>query len=44
VGYGNILTLSKFAKTLANLEGIVGVLYPTIFIARLVGLYERDRL
>jgi hypothetical protein len=44
VGYGNILPISKFAKTLANLEGIVGVLYPTIFIARLVGLYERDRL
>lgn len=44
VGYGDILPISKFAKILANLEGIVGVLYPTIFIARLVSLYERDRL
>ncbi|BAU65692.1 putative ion transport protein [Stanieria sp. NIES-3757] len=44
VGYGDILPISKFAKILANLEGIVGVLYPAIFIARLVSLYERDRL
>jgi voltage-gated potassium channel Kch len=44
VGYGDIVPLSKLAKILANLEGIVGVLYPTIFIARLVGLYEQDRL
>ena len=44
LGYGDMLPVSKFAKILANLEGIIGVLYPTIFIARLVGLYERDRL
>ncbi|MGF1540219.1 MAG: ion channel [Pleurocapsa sp.] len=43
-GYGDILPISKLAKILANLEGIVGVLYPTIFIARLVSLYERDKL
>jgi hypothetical protein len=44
VGYGDILPIGKFAKIVANLEGIVGVLYPAIFIARLVSLYERDRL
>lgn len=44
VGYGDVLPISKFAKMLADLEGIIGVLYPTIFIARLVSLYERDRL
>ena len=43
VGYGDILPISKFAKILANIEGIIGVLYPTIFIARLVGLYERNK-
>jgi uncharacterized membrane protein YhdT len=38
IGYGDISPLSKVARVLANLEGIVGVLYPAIFIARLVGL------
>jgi hypothetical protein len=44
VGYGDILPISKFAKILANIEGIIGVLYPTIFIARLIGLYEQNKL
>jgi hypothetical protein len=43
VGYGDIVPESKLAKILSNLEGIVGVLYPTIFIARLVSLYERNK-
>jgi hypothetical protein len=43
VGYGDIVPGSKFAKILANLEGIVGVLYPNIFIARLISLYEQNR-
>jgi uncharacterized membrane protein YhdT len=38
VGYGDISPVSKVARVLANLEGIAGVLYPAIFIARLVGL------
>lgn len=40
VGYGDISPVSKVARVLANLEGMVGVLYPTVFIARLVGLYS----
>jgi Ion channel len=43
VGYGDIVPGSKFAKILANLEGMVGVLYPNIFIARLISLYEQNR-
>jgi hypothetical protein len=43
VGYGDIVPGSRLAKILANLEGIVGVLYPTIFIARLVSLYEQNK-
>jgi hypothetical protein len=38
VGYGDISPVSKVARVLANLEGIAGVLYPAVFIARLVGL------
>lgn len=38
VGYGDITPVSKIARVLANLEGIVGVMYPAVFIARLVGL------
>lgn len=40
VGYGDISPSSEIARVLANLEGMVGVMYPTIFIARLVGLYS----
>jgi hypothetical protein len=43
VGYGDIVPESKMAKILSNLEGIVGVLYPSIFIARLVSLYEQNK-
>jgi hypothetical protein len=38
IGYGDISPASKFARVLANLEGMVGVLYPAVFISRLVGL------
>jgi hypothetical protein len=38
VGYGDISPASEMARVLANLEGIVGVMYPAVFIARLVGL------
>lgn len=42
VGYGDIAPLSQAARVLANLEGMVGVMYPTVFIARLVGLYRNQ--
>ncbi|HEY9598054.1 MAG TPA: ion channel [Cyanophyceae cyanobacterium] len=40
IGYGDISPVSEVARVLANLEGIVGVMYPTIFIARLVSLHN----
>ncbi|MBE9170402.1 two pore domain potassium channel family protein [Pleurocapsales cyanobacterium LEGE 06147] len=49
LGYGDITPINQFAMNLANLEAIVGMMYPSIFIARLVSLYydrgtERARL
>ena len=39
VGYGDITPVSSFAMMLTNLEGMVGPLFLTIFVARLVGLH-----
>ena len=39
-GYGDILPASAFARSLAALEAIVGVLYPAILISRLVSLVQ----
>jgi hypothetical protein len=38
VGYGDILPLNPFARALANMEALIGQLYPAILIARLVSL------
>tara|TARA_Y100000310_G_C20667789_1_gene808576 strand:- start:1045 stop:1794 length:750 start_codon:yes stop_codon:yes gene_type:complete len=39
LGYGDIIPVLTFARSIAMLEVVVGVLYITILIARLVGLY-----
>lgn len=39
-GYGDIAPTSAIARAFANVEAISGVLYPSIFIARLVGVYS----
>ena len=39
LGYGDITPVNKFAMSLANAQAIVGLMYPAIFIARLVSLY-----
>ena len=44
LGYGDITPVSDLARTLANLEAIVGMMYPAIFIARLVGLYTAQEM
>ena len=44
LGYGDITPTSDLARTLANFQAIVGMLYPSIFIARLVGLYTADEM
>ncbi len=38
VGYGDIVPISRFARTLAWLEAVTGQLYLAILVARLVGL------
>jgi hypothetical protein len=39
LGYGDISPASSFARSLAILEAITGVLYTTILVARLMGVY-----
>ena len=38
VGYGDIAPIHHFARALANLEGIIGQLYPATLLARLITL------
>lgn len=42
-GYGDIVPLDPFARSLANLESVVGQLYPATVLARLVTLELEDR-
>ncbi|MDJ0651073.1 MAG: ion channel [Xenococcaceae cyanobacterium MO_188.B19] len=44
LGYGDLTPVNSVAKTLANLEAVTGMLYPSIFIARLVGLYTAQEM
>jgi len=37
-GYGDIVPVDPFARTLSNLEAIVGQLYPATLLARLITL------
>jgi hypothetical protein len=43
VGYGDIVPLHPFARGLANIEAIIGQLYPATLLARLVTLELEDR-
>ena len=38
VGYGDIVPVHPFSRTLATIEALVGQLYPAILLARLVSL------
>jgi hypothetical protein len=38
VGYGDIVPLHPVSRSLATLEALIGQLYPTIFIGRLLSL------
>jgi hypothetical protein len=42
-GYGDILPLSWWTRSLANLEMITGVLFITIIVSRLVALYSSEK-
>ena len=39
VGYGDITPVNPLARSLCNLEGIIGQLYPAIILARMITLY-----
>ncbi len=43
VGYGDISPLHPYARSLANVEAIIGQLYPATLLARLVSLELQDR-
>lgn len=42
-GYGDILPVSPWARAVANVEQVVGVLYLAILMARLVGIYSQEQ-
>jgi hypothetical protein len=42
-GYGDILPVSLWARSAATLEAILGILYITVIMSRLVGIYSTDR-
>lgn len=44
MGYGDIVPVNALAMASANMEGIVGVLYPAVFIARLVSIYTTQSI
>jgi hypothetical protein len=43
VGYGDILPMHPVARSLCNLESIIGQLYPATLLARLVSLEIEGR-
>jgi voltage-gated potassium channel Kch len=43
VGYGDIVPLHPYARALANVEAIIGQLYPATLLARLVTLELEHR-
>lgn len=43
VGYGDIRPITEIARSYAALEGVVGQIYLTVLIARLVGIYVSRR-
>ena len=44
LGFGDILPVSSWARSLVSLEAVIGVLYLAILMARLVGLYGQTWL
>ncbi|AOB30896.1 hypothetical protein AKI39_09640 [Bordetella sp. H567] len=43
VGYGDITPVARLARSLSNMEALIGQLYPAIVLARLVSLPAEDR-
>ena len=42
VGYGDVVPVLPFAKTLAALEALTGVLFPSVLIGFLLADYSRS--
>jgi hypothetical protein len=42
-GYGDIMPLHPYARSLANVEAIIGQIYPATLLARLVTLELTDK-
>ena len=43
VGYGDVVPRHGFAKSIAILESLMGVMYPAVFVGRLIGLHSATR-
>jgi hypothetical protein len=44
LGFGDILPVTMWARSLTTLEAVIGVLYLSIIVARLVGLYASKEI
>ncbi|MFL5288202.1 MAG: potassium channel family protein [Rhodopila sp.] len=43
VGYGDIVPVHPIARSLSNMEALIGQLYPAIILARIMTLYRTGR-
>jgi hypothetical protein len=43
VGYGDIIPVSPLARSLASIEAVMGQMYLTVLVARLVGVYISEK-
>ncbi|MFK7800981.1 MAG: potassium channel family protein [Anaerolineae bacterium] len=44
LGYGDVLPITPWARTIATFEAVVGVLYTAVIVARLVGIYAAGEI
>ena len=43
LGYGDVIPLNAWARSLATVEGMVGVLYVALIMGRLIGVYSQEK-
>jgi hypothetical protein len=43
LGYGDVIPLNAWARSLATVEGMVGVLYVALIMGRLIGVYSKEK-
>jgi hypothetical protein len=44
LGYGDVLAVDPFARSLAMMEALIGQLFPAVLIARIVALQVSEGL